>query len=214
MNRRFRYVILILILALSCTMISFAVEPDTSVEGATLPLTLEIHKVDSGTELPISGAEFILYKEDGYFLATAPTDSKALWSDKESDAYRLVADSDGVITLTGLMPGTYYLQETAAPEGYLRLEETLEILLSAKYDTDAQGDPVIVSASAQINGTGPISSSADAPDCVVVIVPNDYDTALPETGGLGTSLFYISGFVILFVFSLIVATKRLAPKEE
>ncbi len=209
MNRRFRLIFLILVVAVSCSMISFATEPGASSAEESLPLTLEIHKIDSGTQLPIAGAEFILSNSDGYYLATAPTDSKLLWSDKETDAYPLVTDGDGIILIQGLFPGTYALRETVAPEGYLLLEVPVEIQLMAKCGTDSNGDTVIAEASALVGNGQTVIGTETRPDHLVITVENTYNAVLPDTGGLGTSLFYVFGFAILFAFSLVIATKRL-----
>ncbi|RFA36563.1 hypothetical protein CAI16_04025 [Virgibacillus dokdonensis] len=49
---------------------------------------------------PLPGVEFALYKEDGSFIET------------------LTTDTNGKLTVEGLEQGSYYFQETKAPEGY------------------------------------------------------------------------------------------------
>lgn len=74
---------------------------------------IHIRKTDvEGTAL--EGAEFALYTN----------------ADLEDPIAEAATDKDGEITFAGLKLGTYYLKETAAPEGYLAAEEALEIGLS------------------------------------------------------------------------------------
>ena len=66
---------------------------------------------EDGTKL-LSGASFALYEQD-----------KATLIGEQS------TDGDGVCSFTGLGQGTYYVRETAAPEGYLLSDDWIEVSL-------------------------------------------------------------------------------------
>ena len=92
---------------------------------------LTFKKVDSLDGQDLSGAEFALYDNEGCTgdpVATATT------------------DSDGTATIGRLVPGTYYLKETKAPEGYvIASDEPIEVKIEANKVTELenaiQNDP-------------------------------------------------------------------------
>ena len=84
---------------------------DVTVKASELNLRLEIanseilgniklKKVDNDSNRPLQNAEFNLCKDDGSFVGTLKT------------------DENGEALYEGLSWGTYYLEETKAPEGY------------------------------------------------------------------------------------------------
>lgn len=71
-----------------------------------------------GTRL--KGAEFALYKDDSVI--------------KE-----VTTDNAGVALFTGLNPGSYYIKETAAPEGYKPLDKRFDFIIDANGDLRGDG---------------------------------------------------------------------------
>lgn len=63
--------------------------------------TTIVKKVDSETKQPLAGATFRLFDQEGDAIGEYTT------------------DSDGIVLLPALAPGTYSIQEVAAPEGYM-----------------------------------------------------------------------------------------------
>lgn len=63
--------------------------------------TTIVKKVDSVTKQPLAGATFRLYDQEGDPIGEYTT------------------NSDGIVLLPALAPGTYSIQEVAAPEGYM-----------------------------------------------------------------------------------------------
>ena len=95
----------------------------------------------------------------------------------------MVTDNYGAATFGGLADGTYYLVETKAPAGYNRLEEPAEI---------------------KVEG----SSTDTAKLSVTAKVPNSTGTTLPSTGGMGTTVFYVLGFVLVMGAVVLLVTKK------
>ncbi|MGI6175714.1 MAG: SpaA isopeptide-forming pilin-related protein [Christensenellales bacterium] len=83
-------------------------EPYTFV-NARIGAVVHIQKVDASTEEPLFGAEFTLSNEDGSVQLIAQS------------------DEDGIAMFTGIMPGTYTIEETKAPEGYVADDETITV---------------------------------------------------------------------------------------
>lgn len=73
---------------------------------------LKILKKDQQQSIPLPGAYFELYN-----------------AKKEKIRENLVSNENGEILLENLLPGTYYLKETKAPDGYLCYEEEMELVI-------------------------------------------------------------------------------------
>lgn len=71
---------------------------------------LKILKKDQDQDIPLAGAYFDLYDEEDRQVLTD-----------------LVSNENGEIIIDNLLPGTYYLKETKAPDGYLCYEGKIEI---------------------------------------------------------------------------------------
>lgn len=91
-------------------------------------------------------------------------------------AEEAVTDANGCALFYGLAYGTYYLIETESPEGYNLLTEPVEVV---------------------IDGTTHLEENA-------VLVTNSSRFRLPETGGIGTSLFTFGGAGILGAAALVL----------
>lgn len=74
-----------------------------------------LQKVDSSTSpaTPLAGAEFKLYKEDGTQVTTD------FYGNAIGTNGVLTTGSDGYIYVNNLLVGSYYFQESKAPEGYI-----------------------------------------------------------------------------------------------
>lgn len=86
-------------------------EPVFLVFGNDGETTLYIRKEDEQTRLPLADAVFELRKADGEIVER-----------------RLVTGPDGLVSLDGLEPGDYIVEEIEAPPGYLLAEEPEQIV--------------------------------------------------------------------------------------
>ena len=89
----------------------------------------------------------------------------------------MVTGTTGKIVVQGLANGTYYFEETEAPEGFNKLTARTE----ATTITDA-------------NAT--------------ISVLNQAGTELPSTGGIGTTMFYVVGSVLVIGAAVVLISKR------
>ena len=78
----------------------------------------------------------------------------------------------------------YYLEETKEPDGYNRLAAPIKVVISATYD-DAGTDAATVTYN---------ENDVANPDIKVL---NQTGTELPTTGGMGTTLFYVVGGLLV-----------------
>ncbi len=214
MARKALGVCVIFLLVLGCCLTCFALIPAFAEEGLpedqTAAFVLKLRKVDQGTGLPVGGAEFLLSREDGTYLTGEET---PLWTKAEGEARTLVTHEDGTFTVEGLPPGSYYLTETKAPNGYELLGAPVRIVVTAEYALLGNGVREVTGFAVQCEG-GQVCSDTGTPwDLVEIRVENAYGTVLPATGGMGTAIYYLFGMVVLFVAALFVVAKRLLHEQ-
>ncbi|MCL2461947.1 MAG: SpaA isopeptide-forming pilin-related protein, partial [Defluviitaleaceae bacterium] len=113
----------------------------------------------------------------------------------------LISGDDGMIYIKGLKPGTYFLVETAPPDGYNALTAPIKVVIAATYDDGAVDYNYLTDVSYTIdNGTA--SSSP------IVPVLNNAGSRLPESGGMGTRLFTIGGILLMLCAVLFVVGRK------
>ena len=169
---------------------------------------LDIDKVDED-EQPLKGAGFTLYKYDA--------DAKG---EEEIDKWipvgtEIKGEDLTSFTWEGLDAGRYKLVESTTPSGYNTMED-IEFTITATFSDE---DPVSVDAlnvavtenpnlaeQPEMNGeptTGTISST----------VVNESGAQLPSTGGIGTTIFYVVGGVLVVrAVVLLIAKRRVARR--
>lgn len=148
------------------------------------------------TNEKLAGAEFVLYKtvDGANKYATFAAGKLTRWVDAKDSATKLVSDADGKIKMTGLDSGTYYLEETAAPEGYNKLSAPVTVVIKN-------------------NGTVAESANGEALVNNTVNVENKSGTVLPSTGGMGTTLFYVVGGILVAAAVVLLVTKKRMSAE-
>lgn len=162
--------------------------------------TFEMHvfkfykdKKNSDKETGLAHAVFTLSKKsDG----TEPI--KLTKTNENSNIYKvnnngtitdITTPGDGKFTIQGLGAGTYYLTEIKQPDGYNKLAK------SVKVEIDVNG---------AITVDGKLITGVDK----LVKVENKTGTVLPSTGGVGTTMIYLVGAVLVLGSGVVLATKR------
>ena len=101
----------------------------------------------------------------------------------------LTTDASGNIAIAGLDSDTYYLREVKAPAGYNILADDVKVTITATDGADGKTLTYTL-VTAEIN--------------------NQSGTELPSTGGMGTTIFYVLGGVLMAgAFVLLVVRKRM-----
>ncbi len=157
------------------------------------------------TEKALANAEFILYKDvtDGdsenatrYYAVAATVDGGyrfTKWTTDKNAATKFVTPANGKFAIKGLDSDTYYLEETTAPAGYNVLKAPVKVVI------DAEG-----------NVTYGENSTTAAPDVKIL---NNAGAELPSTGGIGTTVFYVLGGVLVVCAGVLLITKRRMNKN-
>ena len=157
----------------------------------TYSYAFDVIKIDGKERTQLTGAEFRLYD-----AKTGGNEIKVVLVDATSNTYRVArANENGVTikagkaTILGLDAGTYYLEEVVAPTGYNKLTSRVEIIIS------------------KINSDKTFSRFSTN-------VENYTGSKLPETGGIGTTLFLTLGSILVIGFGLLLVTKLRVYKEN
>ena len=154
-----------------------------------------LKKVDIDDK-PLLGAKFKLYTE-----ATLGTAIKFNVTGNKEDGFTYTVDANGTtdeidmtkvsnVKIIGLKNTTddfkYYLEETVAPEGYNKLDarRTVEINHFAEGKAIKQTEAQNVS------------------------IENLTGSQLPETGGIGTTIFYLIGAILVIGAGVVFVTRR------
>ncbi len=110
-------------------------------------------------------------------------------------------DANGVITFAGLGEGTYTITELVAPDGYNLLTEPIEVVVSLVEGSTAG----TYSFQATVDGT----DVAEGTDGMLSFnVANNKGAELPETGGIGTTVFYVVGGILIAGAATLLITKK------
>ncbi|MCD8328165.1 MAG: SpaH/EbpB family LPXTG-anchored major pilin [Ruminococcus sp.] len=179
---------------------------------------LDVTKVDGDDNTKVlEGAEFVLYDEAGNYAIVDENGKVTGWATDIDNASTLTSDADGNFVVIGLDEGTYYLKETKAPAGYNLLSSPITVVINAtdvhnvEYDgTNASSELTAIEIT--VNGT---ANSGD-PDTgtVSATVENNSGSVLPETGGIGTTIFYVGGAIIVAGAVILLIVKRRMKTAE
>ena len=125
---------------------------------------------------------------------------------------------DGKIVFTGLGPGTYTLTEVITPAGYNTIDpiEFTVVVTVPSVITSGQEDATFSVSNVTPEGTSISMKDGDATCGVYVTdVINKSGTVLPSTGGMGTTILYIvGGIMVLLAVVFLVTKKRVANKKD
>jgi len=204
-------------------------EPDGDGTGTTpddvnviFTFKTVVDKVDPQGD-PLTGAEFRL---DKFVASDEGTETyagkKGTWT-----TLQLVKNDDGtVFSFTGLDDGYYRVVETKAPEGYNSIDPIyFEVNAEHVVDNVAPTLTQLTADALKIDGTAYTPDEKDEDDSIPTFtlsqtgdittsIVNKPGLTLPETGGMGTTVFYvIGGLLVAAAVVLLVTKKRMASAE-
>ena len=164
---------------------------------------------DKGVNLPDAVFEFPFYVKstpdvNGAYIYAGTTAEAGLTN-------KITTPADGVIVVKGVKSGSYEIKEDIAPAGYNKLTEpvTVEAVKTGSTSThttvylDKDGNKVDESAKVT-------EVKVELPNiaATAVVVVNKAGTELPSTGGMGTTIFYVLGAVLVVGAGVLLITKK------
>ena len=176
---------------------------------------LVVNKVDEGKK-PLEGASFALYKK----LANPATDDVACTEDNYKDYY-LVSEINGAALSTfewkGIDDGDYVLVETVTPAGYNAIDpipftvtadhKEGEVIDVNAVGSDSNGPAILTS----LNGSPVDPEGEVSTGTLETNVENKFGAQLPETGGIGTTIFYtVGGLLVVGAIIMLIQKRRMA----
>lgn len=165
----------------------------TQSETDTHTYMFDLVKTDSTNKL-LADAKFKLYdssKGGNVINLVADGDNAYRVAVNSEKGVEIVTNATSKITIKGLKKGTYWLEETEAPQGYNGLTARVEVDL-----TDG-------------NNVATMNSTTYMPeDNAGIHIVNNTGTTLPSTGGMGTTLFYVIGGGLMVAAVVLLVTKK------
>lgn len=157
----------------------------------------------------LAGAGFTLYK----------------FNNDTNDYVKVKEISDGKTTsfvFTGADAGKYKLVETTVPDGYNKADD-LVFEVKGTYETVNSADPleapeltkleVLDENGTSITGEGKVFTTNLAAGTATTNIKNLTGSALPETGGMGTTVLYAAGTLMILAAAAFLVMKKKADSK-
>jgi len=154
-------------------------------------------KVDGAGD-PLKGAGFTLFKFD-----------------KELNEYvatrhgEIAGEEISTFEFTGIDDGLYKLVETTVPEGFNQAPD-IEFEVTAEHEV-ISANPRLLDLN--VGDNQPFEIDVDA-GTLTTTIENLTGQELPETGGIGTTIFYIIGGVLVVAGGVLFITRKKVDKED
>lgn len=185
--------------------------PDkVETEETIFTYAIALKKVNNkGVALPGAVFEFPFYVK-----STADANGAYIYAGTTAGAgltNQITTPDSGVIVVKGVKSGSYEITEVTAPAGYNKLTApvTVQAVKTSSTSThttvylDKDGNVVDVSAK-EIE----VKVDIDTIAATAVVVVNKAGTELPSTGGMGTTVFYVLGTVLVLGAVVLLVTKK------
>ena len=192
------------------------------------------YTTENGAKKPLAGAEFTITRAGEteplafypsklyagvYYLANEEN-----WNSEHVDhsdpskkesmkVTTLVTPADGMIITRGLAGGEYTVTETKAPDGYNKLPASIPMPLEKGGNATAGVTVTNVNKALAADGTT-LVTPIELQNVHVKEIENNKGTVLPETGGIGTTLFITLGALAVIGTGLFLVTNKRISKEN
>lgn len=172
----------------------------------------------------MTGADFTLYKfienENGIDTYNS---KKGTWTDvttlgdgtnkpsKAKDSYTKgnKTAANAKFTFSGIDAGVYKLVETTTPTGYNTLEDQI-FTITATHELEAD-NPKLTALTGADGAEFTMTAQKSGNDFtgeLTADIENKQGAELPSTGGIGTTIFYILGAILVLGAGIVLVTRR------
>lgn len=170
---------------------------------------------------------------DGTYTTTTPTKDTSKYYENTEKKYtkaieytikgdtaenkdiKAFVDSEGVVYFKGLGEGVYTITETVTPDGYNTIDPITVTIDWTAPDTQSTNKECAWTATAKTGEDENSKKDLKLNEGVFELtIVNKKGTKLPETGGIGTTLFYIIGGVLVVAAMVLLITKKKMSVEK
>jgi len=136
----------------------------------------------------------------------------------EAGSYDMVTPASGKITVQGLDEGFYYFVETKAPDGFNLLEDCVPVGIDAEYNATTgyleklyQWVYVNNAWGWELQGT----ATTNVADLFASLkIKNLFGDKLPETGGIGRTIFTVAGTGMMLAAAVIMIARKKTSVQQ
>lgn len=195
--------------------------PDTKLPGAQFVLFnggyTRVAQIDANGRLadwlePVDINPDVTGNNDAERMANLTAEDFANYN---NGSLLITSNENGKFSVAGLDDGTYYLREIKAPDGYNLLEDDLQIVITATttngqtWNGAAADALTALTVTTKLGDEGAVAPVAgDTTDgAVAITVENNGGSTLPETGGIGTTIFYAAGALLVLCAGVLLFVK-------
>ncbi|MCD8363846.1 MAG: SpaH/EbpB family LPXTG-anchored major pilin [Lachnospiraceae bacterium] len=169
--------------------------PDDKTTVFTFELT--VNKIDEENNA-LNGAGFTLYKYDADTKEYVAVGSEITGDDLSS------------FTWSGLDDGQYKLSETTTPAGYNTMEDVEFYIVAEHTEGELTSLKVVDADGNEIEGYTEVLSDGT----ITTDIMNYSGSTLPSTGGMGTTIFYVVGSILVIGAAVLLITRRRMGNAE
>ena len=192
--------------------------PDkVDTEETIFTYAIALKKVsDKGKNLPGAVFEFPFYVQttpdaNGAYIYAGTTAGEGLTN-------QITTPDSGVIVVKGVKSGSYKITEVTAPAGYNKLTAPVTVE-AVKTGSSSTHTTVYLDENGNITNTETdkkteVNVDIDTIAATAVVVVNKAGTELPSTGGMGTTIFYVLGAVLVVGAGVLLVTKKRMSQSE
>lgn len=138
-----------------------------------------------------NGNKINLEKRNGYYV-----------TDTESNANTIISDENGKISIRGLKPGTYKIQETKTNQGYVLLKDAITVIITQTSEESGEATAMVDGKNVTMTEDNLNTGSKTAFVAMTVVNQKGFD--LPKTGAAGTAIFAFIGIIFVLVAGAIL----------
>ncbi len=181
--------------------------PKTSDTVYVYDFTVSKYFMNAAVKTALPGAKFKLYKiaDSKTYYAQVTAGKLTGWTETEADGTELESGAaanpttdKSTFKVEGLDAGEYLLKETYAPEGFNILADPVKFKVGEEFDK--------TKANVFVWDTSDYSATAATDNTIEV--ENNTGSRLPSTGGIGTTIFYVVGSILVLGAVILLITKK------
>ena len=187
-------------------------------EETIFTYAIALKKVDNkGKALPGAVFQFPFYVKsdadttDGAYIYAGTNPGEGLTN-------RITTPDSGVIVVKGVKSDTYEITEVTAPAGYNKLTAPVTVKAVKTGETSTHTTVYLDENGNVTNETTAkvteVKVDIETIAATAVAVVNKAGTELPSTGGMGTTIFYVLGAVLVVGAGVLLVTKKRMSQSE